>query len=133
MPEQAPTTGTVAAGTADTLIATTVQVGNQGAVNVDNPLAPGVIPLVVVRFSYFFTWGATTTTLTLRCRRGGLTGTQVNGSPARQGPAAATPDFVHWEWIDTNVPNGTVYAISAQAAGLAVTGGFFSATVNDFT
>lgn len=134
MPENTPVTGTVAAGTAETLLATTAPVGGSiGPQNVNDPLAPGVIPQVLVRFSYFFTWGATTTTLTLRLRRNGIGGPTVTGAPAKQGPASANPDFVHWEWYDTNVPVGTVYAITAQAAVAGVTGGTFIGSTNDFT
>lgn len=138
MPEQPPVTANIAATNGEVVIAgPTPAAGVLGPVNVDNPNAPGVLPTVIIRFTYQFTWGATTTTLTLRCRRNSLTGTLVTlpggGNANKVGPAAANFDVLHVEWVDTNVPEGTVYVITGQTGTAAVTAAAAVLSTNDCT
>lgn len=137
MPESPPVNTNISAGTAETVLAST-NPQNQGPVNVDNPNAPGVIPQVIIDVFYQFVWGATTTTLTLRCRRGiGTGGAEVllpnAGRPIQQGPAAATPGLVRARWVDTNVPAGTQYTVTGQAGTAAVTGAGGYVSTDDCT
>lgn len=135
MPESGLATSAVAATVAEVVLLTIQGSGVSGPANIDEPTIANAIPNQIIRGMYAFTWGSTTTSLTLRCRKQTITGGGSSGvaTIVKAGPGAANSDIIAFEFLDQNAAPGQQYVITGQAGTAAVTAAQAVASVNDFS
>lgn len=133
MPESTPARATAVTITAAevVILAGISGSGSEGPLNIDNPQA-GTIASQLIRGVINFSPAAGTTSLTIRCRRGGLAGTQVGTSQVNVNQsAAANTQNCGFAFLDQNAPPGTTYVITGASAVANSTANEIVASVND--